>query len=218
MKHVVRNFFSSLPWGIRVFVIIFVLGFPMAWVLMRTRVFDLYGCLDLTPALVWKGQVWRVITYAFLPAGPLDWAVSLFWLSTLVAVVGKMWNSTQFWLYCFLGALAGALPIVLFLKSSEIGWVGGAAMIFALLVAWDWFYRYERLILLGIGEISTRQAAVLVAVINSLILFFCVGWFIMVSMWCGGLAGWLYLTLRSKLVLGKTAQQIRSERVARLEL
>jgi hypothetical protein len=91
-------------------------------------------------------------------------------------------------------------------------------MIFALLAAWDWFYRRERLILLGIGEISVRQAAILIAVINSLILFFCCGWFLMLAMWCGGLAGWLWLVARAKIFMGKTAQQIRSERVARLEL
>lgn len=91
-------------------------------------------------------------------------------------------------------------------------------MIFALLVAWDWFYRNERLILLGIGEISVRQAAILIAIINSLILFFCSGWFLMLAMWCGGVAGWLYLFVRWKLILGKTGRQVRSERVARLEL
>ena len=40
-------------------------------------------------------------------------------------------------------------------------------MTFALLVAWDRLYRHERLILLGIGEISVRQAAILIAVIDS---------------------------------------------------
>jgi membrane associated rhomboid family serine protease len=199
-------------------VIVFVVGYPLAWVLARAGLFDLYGWLALTPALVWKGQVWRTVTYAFLPAGALDWAVSLFWLATLVSVLGRMWSAREFWFYCCLGAFAGALPITVFLRNSPIGWVGGSAMIFALLVAWDWFYRRERLILLGIGEISTRQAAILIAIINSLILFFCTGWFIMVSMWCGGVAGWLYLIVRSKRLLGRSAQPIRSERVARLEL
>ena len=91
-------------------------------------------------------------------------------------------------------------------------------MTFALLAAWDWFYRHERLLLLGLGEISVRQAVILIAVINSLILFFGPGWFFMLAMWCGGAAGWLYLFVRRKLVMGKTGQQVRSERVARLEL
>jgi membrane associated rhomboid family serine protease len=217
MKNLFRNYFSSLPWGMSLFLLIFVLGFPVAWIGHRAQLFDLYGWLALTPALVWKGQVWRIVTYAFLPAGPLDWAISLFWLATLVSVLGRNWSARGFWGYCLLGALAGGLFILL-LKPGMQFVVGSAAMIFALLVAWDWLYRNERLILLGIGEISVRQAVILIAIINSLILFFCSGWFRMLAMWCGGVAGWLYLFVRWKLVMGKTGRQVRSERVARLEL
>jgi membrane associated rhomboid family serine protease len=217
MKNLFRNYFLSLPLGMRLFLLVFVLGFPVAWIGLRTQLFDLYGWLALMPALVWKGQVWRIVTYAFLPTGPLDWLISLFWLSTLVSVLGRNWSARSFWGYCFLGAIAGGLFILL-LKPGMQFVVGSAAMIFALLVAWDWMYRNERLILLGIGEISVRQAAILIAIINSLILFFCSGWFLMLAMWCGGLAGWLWLFVRTKWLMGKSPQQIRSERVARLEL
>jgi hypothetical protein len=148
----------------------------------------------------------------------VDWVVSLFWLATLISILGRNWTSRGFLGYCLLGIVAGALPVVLLKPGMEGGLAGCAAMIFALLAAWDWFYRRERLLLLGIGEISVRQAAILIAVINSLILFFCCGWFLMLAMWCGGLAGWLWLVARAKIFMGKTAQQIRSERVARLEL
>jgi membrane associated rhomboid family serine protease len=218
MKNLFRNYLSSLPWGLRLFVLIFALGFPVAWLGLRARLFDVYSWLALVPALVWKGQVWRVVTYAFLPTGPLDWVISFFWLATLVAVLGRNWSARAFWGYCLLGALAGGLFILLFKPAMEHGVVGEGAIIFALLVAWDWMYRNERLILLGIGEISVRQAAILIAVINSLILFFCAGWFLMLAMWCGGLAGGVWLVVRTKWLLGKPPQQIRSERVARLEL
>jgi membrane associated rhomboid family serine protease len=218
MKNLFRNYFSSLPWGMRLFMLIFVLGFPVAWIGHRAQLFELYDWLALTPALVWKGQVWRVVTYAFLPAGSLDWAISLFWLATLISVLGRNWTSRGFWGYCLLGALVGGLFIVLLKPGMQRGVVGSAAMIYALLVAWDWMYRHERLMLLGIGEISVRQAAILIAIINSLVQFFCSGWFLMVAMWCGGLAGWLWLAVRTKWLMVKTPQQTRSERVARLEL
>jgi membrane associated rhomboid family serine protease len=218
MKNLFRNYFSSLPWGLRLFMLIFVLGFPVAWIGLRTQLFNLYAWLALTPSLIWQGQVWRIVTYAFLPAGPLDWIISTFWLATLVAVLGRTWSARGFWGYCLMGALAGGLFVTLLKPGMPYGLAGSSAIIFALLVAWDWLYRNERLILLGIGEISVRQAAVLIAIINSLILFFCVGWFLMLAMWCGGLAGWLWLRIRSKLFLGQTPQQVRSERVARLEL
>jgi membrane associated rhomboid family serine protease len=217
MKKLLRNLFSSLPLGPRLFLLVFALGFPVAWMGAQFNLFDLYGWLALAPALVWKGQIWRLVSYAFLPAGPLDWIISLFWLATLVLVLGRIWSGTGFWAYCLLGALGGGLFAALLRPGMQIGVVGSAAIIFALLVAWDYFYRNERLILLGIGEISVRQAAILIAIINSLILFFC-SWFLMLAMWCGGVAGWLWLIIRAKLFLGKTPQQIRSERVARLEL
>jgi membrane associated rhomboid family serine protease len=218
MKNLVRNYFSALPWGMRIFLLVFVFGFPLAWIGIRTQLFDLYGWLALAPALVWKGQVWRMVTYAFLPTGPVDWFLSVFWLAMLVSVLGQNWKSRAFWGYCLLGALGGGLFILLFRPAWLYSAVGSGAMIFALLVAWDWMYRHERLILLGIGEISVRQAAILVAFINSLVLFFCSGWFLMLAMWCGGFIGALWLFVRTKWLLGKTPQQIRSERVARLEL
>jgi membrane associated rhomboid family serine protease len=218
MKKWFRNFYSSLPVGTRFLPLAYGLVYPLALVGHYTRTFELYAWLGLSPAEVWRGQIWRMVSYGLLAAGPVDWAISLFWLATLLAVVGRNWSALGFWLYCALGIVAGALPVVLLKPSMEASIAGGAAMIFALLVAWDWFYRNERLILLGMGEISVRQAAILIAIINSLILFFGVGWFLMLAMWCGGVAGWLYVVVRYKLILGKTGQQVRSERMVRLEL
>jgi membrane associated rhomboid family serine protease len=214
-----RNSFLSLPFGARLMLLVYALGFPIALAGHYTHTFELYAWLGLSPARVWKGEVWRMFTYGFLPAGPVDWVVNVFWLFTLVGVLGRNWSALQFWGYCLLGIFAGAVPLVLLKSGMESYLAGTAGMIFALLVAWDWFYRRERLVLLGLGEISVRQAVVLIAIINSLILFFCCGgWFFMLAMWCGGVAGWLYLFVRWKLVMGKSGQQVRSERVARLEL
>ncbi|MGN6553095.1 MAG: hypothetical protein ACTHLW_05180 [Verrucomicrobiota bacterium] len=216
MKTPLKGFLASVPLGARLLLVAYALGFPLAFLGHYTHTFELYAWLGL--ANVSSGQVWRMLTYGFLGAGPVDWLVSLFWLATLVSVLGRHWSGIGFWSYCLLGVFSGALPVVLIKPGSGMLITGAAAMIFALLVAWDWFYRRERLLLLGIGEISVRQAAILIALINSIVLFFCSGWFLLLSMWCGGLAGWLYLVIRYKAVMGKTAQQIRSERVARLEL
>jgi membrane associated rhomboid family serine protease len=218
MKNVFTRFFSSLPVGAQSLLLAYALGFPVALAGHYSHLFDLYDWLPLTPALVWKGQVWRILTYAFLPSGVVDWAVSLFWLATLVSVLGRNWSSFGLWLYCLLAVLAGAVPIALLKPGAEFLVVGNAAMIFGLLVDWYQLYGRERIILLGFGEISVRQAAVLVAIIEMLILFFCVGWFILMSMMCGGLVGWIYLALRRKVVMGADSRRLDSERIARLEL
>jgi membrane associated rhomboid family serine protease len=218
VKKLFDNLFMSLPIGGRLLLLAYAFGFPLALLGHYAHTFELYAWLGLSPVHVREGQLWRMFTYGFLASGPLDWILSLFWLGTLISVLGRNWSALEFWIYCLLGIFSGALPIVLLRPGMPFSFVSGAALIFALLVAWDWFYRRERLLLLGIGEISVRQAALLVALINSLILFFCVGWFLMLAMWCGGAAGWLYLFVRWKLVLGKTGRQVRSERMARLEL
>lgn len=218
LKNLLNHVFFSQTLGARLLLLAYVLGFPLALAGHYTHTFDLYEWLGLAPVLVWQGQIWRVLSYAFLAGGWVDWVVSSFWLVTLISVLGRNWTSRGIWGYSLLGVLAGALPVVVVRPGWEVYVAGNAAMIFALLAAWDWFYRRERLILLGIGEISVRQAAILIAVINSVILFFCNGWFLMLAMWCGGVAGWLWLTLRARLFMGQTPQQIRSERAARLEL
>jgi membrane associated rhomboid family serine protease len=219
MKNLARNFFSSMPLGTRWFLVAYLLGYPLSVAGHGLGWFELYKWLPLCPSLVWKGQVWRMVTYVFLPGGIVDWFVTLFWLATLLSVLGRNWTSRGFWGYCLLGAFAGALPVVLLLPHGQGLFAGMSAVTFALLVAWDRLYRHERLILLGIGEISVRQAALLIAFIDSVILFFsCGGWFYLPAMWCGGVAGWIYFAVRHKRMFGRTAQPIESERITRLEL
>lgn len=219
VKNLFKNFIASMPVGPRLLILIYAIAFPLAYAGSALHVFDLYAWFGLCPALVWKGQVWRVLTYGLLPAGPVDWLIGTFWLATLASILGRNWSSLGFWGYCLLGIFAGAVPVVSFKPGMQGIVAGGLAMVFALLVAWDRFYRNERLILLGIGEVSVRQAAIVMAIINSVVVFFsCGGWFLMLAMWCGGVAGWLWLATRAKIFHGKSAQEIRSERIARLEL
>jgi membrane associated rhomboid family serine protease len=213
-----KTFIASMPLGARCLVLMFALSFPLALALNSLRWFDAYGWLALAPGLVWKGQVWRVLSYAVLPGGLLDWLFGLFWLVTLVMVAGRVWSGRGLWGYCLLAAVAGALPLVLLTPASQSAWTGNTAIIFALLVAWEHLYRRERLILLGIGEISVRQAAMLIALLNASVIFFCAGWLLTLSMLCGGAAGWICLTARHKWIMTRRSQPVESERIARLEL
>ncbi len=218
MKTVFQKFFWSLPFGARVLMLLYALGLPLALIGQFTHTFDLYDWLALWPPLVRKGEVWSLVTYAFLPNGFLDWVISLFWLATLVAVIGRNWSSGELCGYCLLATLVGALVVVAVNPPMRSGIVGNAAMIFALLAAWYRLYGRERLILLGVGEVSVRQAAILVGVIEFLICLYSFGWLVTLAMMSGGAAGWLYLFLRGKHALNRRSQVADSERIARLEL
>jgi membrane associated rhomboid family serine protease len=205
--------------GPRLLVLSYAVLFPLGLIGHYTKTFEMSAILGLIPGRFWHGEIWRAFSYGFLGGSFIDWLINLFWLATMASVLGRCWSALEFWVYCLIAIGAGSLPILIFQSGSMSVITGAWGMVFALLIAWDFFYRHERLVLLGLGEISVRQAVIGIAILDSLILFFsCAGWLIMVSMWCGGLAGWIYLVARSHLLLRKGAQPIQSGRVARLEL
>ena len=218
MKRSLREFFGSLPLAAQGYLLVLALSLPVAALASFLRLLDLHAWTALVPALVWQGQLWRLVTYAFLPSTPIDWFVSLFWSATLVSLLARSWTGSRFWFYNLLCALGGALGFVLLKPNLQIGIVGCYAMICGLLVAWDRFHRYERLLLLGIGEVSVRQAAILIVSLNSLIMLFSAGGIALVSMWCGGLAGWIHFWWRERRLINRASQAAPSERIARLEL
>lgn len=219
MNNPIKTIFA-LPKGMLIFLGVYALSFPAIWLEIQfTHRSLLVEWLGLTPALVWKGQVWRVISYALLAGGILGWVINLFWFATLISILKRDWSSLSFWAYCLVAALGGALPIILLRAHSEMPAFGAGAIVFALLVAWDRYYHRERIIILGLGEVSVRQAAVFIGVLNAVICFFgCGGWLFTLSMMCGGVAGWLWLTLGQKRVMSRGSKVVESERVARLEL
>jgi membrane associated rhomboid family serine protease len=216
MNPTVGQSLASLRWAARWLLLTFALAFPIVMAADAAGFSQLHFALPLVPSLVWKGQLWRLISYSFLPAGIVDWFVSLFWLTTLVLVVGKNWSGRTLWIYCLLTALGGALPIVLLSRVPLV--VGNGAMAFGLLVAWERIYGRERILLLGLGEMSVRQAAICVAIINLIILWFCQGPFVTFSMLCGGVAGWLYFTAGMKRTARQSGRTVESGRITRLEL
>src|SRR5262249_52910542 len=155
-------------------------------------------------------EVWRLLTYAFLPLGILDWLISLFWLATLVCVLERIWSGRELWLYCLLSALVASILLTL-LKQPACLYAGNGAMILALIAAWVRFYGKERIILLGFGEMSVRQAALVVTIIEVLILVFTGGLAVTVAMLSGGFAGWLYLFLRGQHLLNRRSRPLDSE-------
>jgi membrane associated rhomboid family serine protease len=218
MKTFLQGFFFSLPLGARLLVLSYALGFPLALVLSYTHLSELGDWMALWPPWVRRGEVWYLVTYAFLPNGPVDWVVSLFWLATLVSVVGRNWSSVELWGYCLLATVFGALVIVAVNLPMRAPAAGNGAMIFALLAAWYRLYGRERLIMLGLGEMSVRQAVVIITFIEVLVSWYCLGWFVTLAMMSGGVIGWFYLVVRGKHAMNRRSQVVDSERMARLEL
>ena len=133
-------------------------------------------------------------------------------------MVGRNWSSAELWSYCLLATVFGALVVVAVNPPLQNPIVGNGAMIFALLAAWYRLYGRERLIMLGLGEMSVRQAVIIITLIEVLVSWYCLGWFVTLAMMSGGVAGWFYLFLRGKHAMNRRSQVVDSERMARLEL
>ena len=219
MNHPIKNILA-LPKGMLLFLGIYAVSFPAIWLEAHlTGQSLLVKWLSLSPAMVWKGQVWRVLTYALMDGGILGWAVFLFWLATLTSILARDWSSKGYWAFCLFAAFAGALPFILFEPQADAPVLGVTAVVFALLVAWGRNYRRERILMLGLGEVSVRQATIIIGVINALITFFsCGGWLVTLSMLSGGVAGWAYLAIGQRRVMSRGSRVAESERIARLEL
>ena len=219
MNHPFKNLLA-LPKSVLLFLIIYAASFPVIWLEVklngRSALLDWFG---LKPAGVWHGELWRIVTYELLAASVLAWAINLFWFATLISILRNDWSALSFWIYVLVTAIGGALPLLLIFPHAEWATTGAGAVVTGLLVAWERFYRRERLVMLGLGEMSVRQAAVFILCLNGVITFFsCGGWLFTLSMFCGGVAGWLYLVIGQKRVMSRGSKVVESQRVARLEL
>lgn len=210
----------TLPKGMLLFLGIYAVSFPIIYAEARlTGHSTLLQWLGLNPLLVWKGEVWRVLTFELISSSVLGWAINTFWLATLISILRNDWTSLRFWIYCLVAGVAGAVPVLLIFPRLDLSIVGAGAVVCALLIAWERFYRRERIIILGFGEVSVRQAAIFIILLNAVITFFsCGGWQFTLSMLCGGAAGWLFLTIGQKHVMSRGSQVVESNRGARLEL
>ena len=219
MNNPIKNIFA-LPKGMLLFLGIYAVSFPVIYLEAKLSGHStVLEWLGLNPALVWKGQIWRAFTFELTSASVLSWAINLFWLVTLLTILRNDWTSLRLWIFCFISAVGAAIPLLLIFRQADVYFTGGWAIVCALLLAWDRFYHRERIMMLGLGEVSVRQAAFFIIGLNAVITFFgCGGWQFTLSMLCGGATGWLFLMTGQKRVMSRGSQVVESNRGARLEL
>ena len=226
MNKPLQNIFS-IPKGMLLFLLIYALSFPALLI-------EHYGFhagvvedgIGLSAALVWKGQLWRMLSYALFDGGAVSWAINLFWLVALTSILARDWSAMNFWIFCLVAAFAGAVPIVLGFPRLAAPLLGGGAVVYGLLAAWVRLYGRERLVMMGIGEMTVRQAAATIAIVIAIISFAgtlaCGGLWIafigVASLLCGALGGWAYLAIGDKRVMSRGSRIVESQRIGRLEL
>ncbi|MEI8291156.1 MAG: rhomboid family intramembrane serine protease [Verrucomicrobiota bacterium] len=182
------------------------------------QAFDLYGWLTLSGSQFWSGQIWRLVTYALLPAGVLDFSMNSAALVMLGAMLERHWSRGELWLYCVVAAAGAGLAKVILQFSGSLPLVGAAPMMFGLLIAWGVLCGREVISVVLFGEMTVWKLVLGAGAVGFLILFLTAGLFAAIIMAGGGMTGFLYLWVKHRWLMSRAGSVVHSERISRLEL
>lgn len=167
----------------------------------------------LIPALVERGEVWRVFTYQFLHGGTGHLLLNMFGLWMFGAELEQRWGSAFFLRYYMVCALGGGALFTLFSLGTWMASVGASGAVYGILMAYAMCFPNRRVHLYFVLPIPVRYLIGALIVLELLQAIESTGTGIAHAAHLGGMAfGYAYL--RSKGVAGPrpfpTLTEIRS--------
>lgn len=94
----------------------------------------------LKPALVQRGEVWRLFTYQFLHGGSIHLLLNMVTLWLVGSELARIWGGRFFLRYYFLCAVGGGILFTLFSLDTWLASVGASGAIYGILMAYAmWF-------------------------------------------------------------------------------
>ncbi len=218
MERLWQQFLDSLTPGVRVLLTVLTAAALATLIGQLTRAFDLNGWLTLTAQPIWHGQIWRLVTYAVLPAGILNFIFTAFALIMLGGWLERVRSRGELWIICFVSAAGAGLAEVALPFSSSFPLVGTGPMMFGLLAAWSFLCGHEKILMIPFGEMLVWHLALAAGAVSLLFTAYSAGWRVAAVMAAGGLSGWLYVWLWHKWLMSRAGRNVHSERISRLEL
>ena len=208
---------SALTPGVRGLIVVLLATYVAALAGRFTGAYDLEGWLALSPRGVWQGQVWRLITYSFLPNAVFDFVLNGFALAMLGTLLERAWTRGQLWSYYLI--VAAGTGLVRFALAPSTAWlfVGATGAVYGFLAAWARLFGQEPMSLMGTWNTTVRNIALVMALVGLLTLLSFAGWRDCVAVAAGGVTGWIYLSIRWRRNLAAPAGRASSERISRLE-
>jgi membrane associated rhomboid family serine protease len=218
MRLIWQRFTSSLTPGVRAVLIVLTVAYLAEVVGLWSGAYDLSAWLALSGPVFWHGRVWSVVTFALLPAGILDLLFNGVLIACLGPSVERSWSRGELWSYCLITAAGTGVAKVILQPSSPALLTGAGPVVFGLLAAWARLHGWEEFRLGLVWQTTVLRAALLLAAVSFLMMVVSAGLVAAVVTLSGGLAGWLYLSLRWKGNLARGSRTVTSERMSRLEL
>ena len=218
MKRLWQQFLDSLTPGVRVLLGVLTVAGLATFLGQWTRTFDLNGWLALTAQPFWHGQIWRLMAYALLPVGILNFIFNAFALIMLGGWLERARSRSELWIICAVSVAGAGLAEVLLPFSSAIPLAGAGPMMFGLLAAWSFLCGHERVSMIPFGEMIVWYLAAVAGAASILLTIFSAGWRMAAVVAAGGLSGWLYVWLWHKWLMSRASRVVPSERISRLEL
>ncbi len=122
---------------------------------------DIVAACALIPNLVWSGQVWRLLSYAFVT--PISHAWGLLWDMLFLWWFGRemesLYGTRNFVLNYLVGAVVGAVAAVFVARATGAGGTlvfGASPAILGMLVTYTLWYPRRRIYFFGIFPIEMR--------------------------------------------------------------
>jgi membrane associated rhomboid family serine protease len=176
------------------------------------------GLLALFAPAVRHGQVWRLVSYPWLPQSVLNFIVYAIALGILGGALERKWSGRTLLSYSFVvvilvGATWAFLPF-----AGPVAWSGAGPLLFALLAAWGRTCGDQGIYLGPVPSMTAMTTALFIGGLSLLMTAMTAGWRSALFLALGAAWGLVYLGVRSRLGERAASSSGTSQRISRLEL
>jgi membrane associated rhomboid family serine protease len=211
------TFGGRLPWAVGLLLVLTV-GLSLLVAFGSRHAGSLFDWVALEPAQVWRGQIWRLVTWTFVEEGPFALVFGvlfLYWFGRDLA--NEMGSSRFLALFGTVTVSAAAATCLVALVDPAIGeqtYLGGFAAATAMIVAWGFWFPHR---VVRIWFVIPIRGVVLawLTILTTVACVAYLGWerFLPEIFAEAGIMTWLFgpwLAARVRRILGVSARQ-RSE-------
>lgn len=128
-------------------------GQAIVWLVVMFAYYPLYFLLGLSRAGLFSGQVWRLITFVFLPpltTNPIYVALEIYLLYWLGSALERTWGSFKFTVYFLLGVLGAWLGCLI------TGSAGNVSLYYSLFFAFAYLFPEVRLLFFFVLPVKVK--------------------------------------------------------------